>query len=297
MKRALQAGMIVCALVAAAALWAQQSPSGTAAAPATIEQRVEAYLRHYYAWGPQISVQASAPKPSLIPDLYEVPVVISYKTQRNDATVYVSHDGKYMIRGLLSNLLVDPFATARGKLADLTGQPHVGPAKACVNVAEFADFECPHCKEANLALKQIEPKFPGIRFTFIDFPLTQIHPWSFNAALAARCAYKQKPAAYVPYRDAIFAAQDQITAANASTTLLSIATKVGLNSSTLTACMAQPATHQEVTDEENLAKSLHVNSTPTFFVNGRPMIGGTAQELVQFIEYEKEQCQAHQVSK
>jgi protein-disulfide isomerase len=287
--------MIVCALVAAAALWAQQSPSGPGAAPATIEQRVEAYLRHYYAWGPQISVQASAPKPSPIPDLYEVPVVISYKGQVDNATVYVSQNGKYMIRGLLTDLLVDPFAEARAKL-DVSGHPHAGPAKACVNVAEFADFECPHCKEANEALQQIEPKFPDVRFTFLDFPLTQIHPWAFNAALAARCAYQQNPTAYLKYRDAIYENQEQITADNASTKLLALASQVGLDASTLTACMAAPATHKEINDDESLGKSLQVNSTPTFFVNGRPMVGGTEQLLVQFITYEEGECKAHATS-
>ena len=197
-----------------------------------------------------------------------------------------------MIRGALSNLLIDPFAEARAKL-DVDGHPHIGPAKACVNVVEFADFECPHCKEANEVLTQLEPKYPDVRFTFMAFPLAQIHPWAFNAALAARCAYKQNPADYAKYRDEIFAQQDQITADNASGKLLNLATQTGLNASTLTACMADPATHKEIEADENLGKSLEVTSTPTLFVNGRPMVGGTEQLLEQFIGYEQEECKAH----
>jgi protein-disulfide isomerase len=288
----LQAGLIVCALVGAAALWARQSPMGTGATPAEIQKRVEAYLRHYYAWGPEFALKISPPKPSPIPDVYEVPVEISFKGQADTAVVFVSHDGKYMIRGAISDLLTDPFAEARAKL-DVSGHPHMGPAKACVNVVEFADFQCPHCKEANEALTAIEPKYPDVRFTFIDFPLTEIHPWAFNAALAARCAYQQNPTAYAKYRDAIFEQQDQITADNASDKLLGLAAQEGLNSSTLNACMANPATHKEIDADVNLGKSLDVNSTPTLFVNGRPMVGGTEQLLEQYIGYEQDECKAH----
>lgn len=296
MKRVLQVGLVVCAMLGAAVLWAGQSPAGAGATPAEIQKRVEAYLRHYYAWGPEFTVTAAPPKPSPIPDIYEVPVSISFKGQSDAAVVYVTHNGKYMIRGAVSDLLVDPFAAARAKL-DVTGNPHIGPAKACVNVVEFADFECPHCKEANEALTAIEPKYPDVRFTFLDFPLTQIHPWAYNAALAGRCAYHQNPALYPKYRDAIFEQQDQITADNASDKLLNIASQVGLNTSTLTACMADPATHKEVDANETLGKSLDVNSTPTIFVNGRPMVGGTEQLLEQFIGYEQDECKAHAAQK
>jgi protein-disulfide isomerase len=292
MRRAFQAGMIVCALAGGAALWARQAPSAASATSANIQTRVEAYLRHYYAWGQAFTVEVSPPAASPIPDVYSVPVVISYKGQSDKAIIYVSHDGKYMIRGALSDLMIDPFAQARAKL-DVAGHPHIGPAKACVNVVEFADFQCPHCKEANEVLTQIEPKYPDVRFTFMAYPLTQIHPWAFNAALAARCAYKQNPADYAKYRDEIFEQQDQITADNASDKLLNLATQAGLNASTLTACMADPATHKEIEADQNVGKSLEVNSTPTLFVNGRPMVGGTEQLLEQYISYEQEECKAH----
>lgn len=291
MRRTFQAGLIVCALVGGAALWARQAPSAKAV-PGPIQKRVEAYLRHYYAWGPAFTVNVSAPKASPIPDVYEVPVIITFKGQSEKAKIYVSHDGKYMIRGALSNLLVDPFAEARAKL-NVSGHPHIGPAKACVNVAEFADFECPHCKEAHEALKVIEPKFPNVKFTFLDFPLSQVHPWSFNAALAARCAYQQNPADYAKYRDEIFAQQNQITAENASDKLLTLATQAGLNATKLNACMANPATHKEIQADLNLGKSLEVGSTPTLFVNGRPLIGGAPQLLEQYIGYEQNKCKAH----
>ena len=297
MKKAFLIGTIFCALMAAGALWAQQT-STAPATPAEIQQRVEAYLRQYYAWGPAFQVKIAAPTPSPIPGVYEVAVSISYKGQTDNAVVYVSHDGHYMIRGALDSLLVDPFAASRTKLESaISHHPHVGPAKACVNVVEFFDFECPHCRDAYMALQQILPRYPQVRFTFMDFPLSQIHPWAYNAALAGRCAYQENPADYPKLQQEIFDQQDQITAENASTKLLTLAAEAGLNSSTMEACMALPATHKEVDDDIATGKSLDVNSTPTLFVDGRPMVGGTEQLLEQYISYDLGKCQPGQPSK
>jgi protein-disulfide isomerase len=298
MKRASQAALAVCILLAGAALWARQQSPPTSSATAKLEQRVEAYLRNYYAWGSAFQVKVEAPAPSVIPGLYKVPVVISYKGQSDHADVYVTHDGRYMIRGAVSNLLIDPFKKANEKLnAALKGHPYVGPAKACVNVVEFSDYECPHCREAHEVLKQLEKHYPQVRFTFMDFPLTQIHPWSFNAALAARCAFQENAGDYPKLRDSIFANQTKITLDNVSDTLGNLATQAGLNSGNVQACMASAATHKEVESDEALGKSLEVNSTPTIFVNGRPVVGGNGPLLNQMIEYELAKCTGGRASK
>lgn len=293
MKKALHTLAVLSILVAAAGLYAQEKsassiPNNTTS-PTEIEHRVEKYLRNFYAWGPAFQVKVDPPVASEISDLYQVPVVISFQGQSDKAIVFVSRNGRYMIRGSIDNLLVDPFAANRSHL-QLDNHPSIGPAKACVHVVEFSDFECPHCRELSEILKQVEPRFPQVRFTFFDFPLEQIHPWAQNAALAGRCAYQQNPAAYAKYRRAIFDNQDQITADNASDKLLSLATQSGLNADSLQVCMASPATRKEVDADLTLGKQLNVNSTPTVFVNGRPLIGGNEQLLEQFISYERFRC-------
>jgi protein-disulfide isomerase len=290
MKKAVQTFAVLTALAITAGLWAKQGPSATSASPAEIEQRVEKFLRNFYAWGTDFRLKVSPPAASPIPDLYQVPVVISYKGQSDKATVFVSHDGRYMIRGSIDSLLVDPFAANRKQLELEGNHPSIGPAKACVNVAEFSDYECPHCRELSEILKQVEPRFPQVRFTFLDFPLEQIHPWAMNAALAGRCAYQQNPAAYAKFRRSIFENQEQITPDNASDKLLGLATQSGLDANGIQACMASPATRKEVDADLALGKQLNVNSTPTVFVNGRPLIGGNEQLLDQFISYELSNC-------
>jgi protein-disulfide isomerase len=297
MRRVFPAALAACILLAGAALWARQQSPATPASATEIEHRVESYLRHYYAWGPAFTVKADAPEPSLIPDLYKVPVVVSYQpkgapTPETDrAVVFVSHNGRYLIRGALSDMLTDPFEVARNALAAvLPGHPYIGPAKACVNVVEFSDYECPHCRAAQPVMKQLEKQYPQVRFTFINFPLTEIHPWAMNGALAARCAFQQNPADFLKMRDEIFANQDKITPDNAYNMLTTLATQAGLNASTLQACMASPATRKRVNADIALGEKLGVNATPTMFVNGRPAVGGNPVMLNQFISYELAQC-------
>jgi protein-disulfide isomerase len=290
-KRALQAALLICAIITSAALWARQEAAATTATPAEIDQRIEKFLRNYYAWGPAFQVKAEAPKPSPIPGLYEVPVQVSYQGQSGDSIVYVTPDGHYVIRGVVNSLLGNPFAAIVQKL-DINNHPHVGPAKACVNVVEFSDFECPHCQAAYKDLQQIEPKYPQVRFTFMDFPLTKIHPWAMTAALAAQCVYQEKPSAYPQMQKLIFDNQDQITPDNAYNKLVGFASQLGLNSQNVHACVSSPETKKQVDADIALGNQLNVSETPTLFVNGRPMVGENPQELDQFISYELAQCQA-----
>ncbi|HEV2385942.1 MAG TPA: thioredoxin domain-containing protein [Candidatus Acidoferrales bacterium] len=283
--------LLLCGSAAGAALWARQQPSVDASA-ADIEHHVEAFLRAYFAWGKDFQVKVDAPAPSPVPDLYEVPVEVTLKGQSDKATVYVSRDGRFILRGTLDKLVADPFASNRA-LLHLENHPFIGPADACVNVVEFSDFECPHCRELYQVLKQVEFRYPQVRFTFVDFPLVQIHPWAMTAALIARCAFQQTPTDYPKLQQSFFEHQaeiDQAGPANASSKLLDIASQAGFGVDSLRVCLASSATRKLVDVDLALAKQLSVNSTPTLFINGRPLIGANGQLLDQLITYESEHC-------
>lgn len=289
MKRTLQAAIAASLVLAGIALWAGQQPAAAPGA-AEVEHRVEQYLRNYYAWGKAFTVTASAPASSPLPGVYSVPVAVSYQNQSEKVVVYVSHDGKYMFTGL-SNMLVDPFASLRQRLeAAIDGHPYVGPAKACVNVVEFSDYECPYCRQVQLLLNQLEPQFPQVRFTFVNFPLTQIHPWAMDAALASRCAFEKKPAVFNELRNAIYDNQTQLTADNASASLAKLLTQAGLDPNSIQACMKTPAAQKAVQDDIGLGRSLGVDATPTLFINGRRVVGGNEGQMEQMIGYEQEKC-------
>jgi protein-disulfide isomerase len=252
--------------------------------PATLETRVEKYLRDLYAWGPDYEVKVGTPKPSPIPDLLEVPITVSKEGQSDTASVYVSKSGKYMVRGELTDMTADPFADVAAKL-HVGDSPTLGPADAKVTLIEFADFECPACRQLDLILRDLLPKHPEVRLVFKQFPLTDIHPWAMTAALATQCVYEQSPAAFWKMHDAIYDAQDAITPDNAWDKLLDLANQNGVSADAFKACMADPKTAAQIKSTIEEGHSVNIAATPTTFVNNRRLVGPNATSLNQYVSY------------
>jgi len=205
--------------------------------------------------------------------------------------MWVSKDGKYLVRGELDDLNKDPLADARAKL-DLKDAPATGNANATITVVEFADFECPVCRNLHEALKGLLPKYPQVRMVFKDFPLEQIHPWARTGALAGRCAYQQDPKSFWKMYDNLYDNQDVISAANAWDKAVDYAEQAGLNSQTFRACMISPEAKSAVDASVANGKRMDVGSTPTLFVNGRRMVGADPHQLEQFLQYELQRSNA-----
>jgi protein-disulfide isomerase len=264
---------------------AQASPVPAQPSQEQVSQSVEAFLRNYFAWGPTFQVKLGPFTDASAPGFYEVPVQVTFGGQSDTGLVYVSKDGRFLMRGELHDIKLDPFAENRAHL-HVAGNPSIGPANAPITVVEFSDFQCPHCRELYRTLKELEPRYPQVHFVFKDFPLTQIHPWAITAALAARCAYMGNPPFFWKVHDAIFDNQELITVENAYDQMLKFATDAGMAADAFRACMISPEAKNAI--ESNLAdgRALKIQSTPTLFVNGRPLIGGERELLEQFLAYE-----------
>ncbi len=79
-----------------------------------------------------------------------------------------------------------------------------GDPNAVITIVEFADFQCPYCKQTEATLNDLLERYPGqVRLAFRDFPLGSIHPYAEKAAEAARCAGKQGK--FWDFHDALFA--------------------------------------------------------------------------------------------
>jgi protein-disulfide isomerase len=259
-------------------------PSSSAEKPAPIEARVEKYLRNLYAWGPEYEIKVGTIKPSPIPDLLEVPVSVSMAGQGDTAVVYVNKNGTFLIRGELAEMSADPFAEIRSKLHP-ENSPSIGPENAKVTLIEFADFECPSCRQLDRILRDFMPNHPEIRLVFKHFPLTDIHPWAMTAAIASQCTYEQNPAAFWKMHDAIFDEQDAITTANVKEKMEDLATKQALNLDVFKTCMSSPETAQQVDQTKLQGRSLNITGTPTTFVNGRRVMGADERLLGQFVKF------------
>jgi len=266
-------------------------PTGSATLTPT-QKTIEGYLRHLYAFGPDVPVTVGPTKETAVDGVLETTITVVIGENKETVKFYVSKDGKYLFRGELSDMTKDPLAEARAKI-QLKDAPAWGDAKAPVTIVEYSDFECPVCKSLHDVLRDLMPKYQGkVRLIFKDYPLEQIHPWARTAAIAGRCAYQQDPSAFWKMYDLIYDNQEIVSASTAWTKATDYATQLRLDPEGFKACMASPEAAQAINASRDNGKALDVNSTPTVFVNGRRLVGADAHLLEQYINYELEQLKA-----
>ncbi|HZP03097.1 MAG TPA: thioredoxin domain-containing protein [Terriglobia bacterium] len=157
----------------------------------------------------------------------------------------------------------------------MRGAPSLGPADAPITIIEFSDLQCPSCARLHeILVQQVVPKYGNkVRIVFKEFPLTAVHDWSLTAAIASQCAYSLDPSAYVPFRSAIFQSQLNFNVTNVRSLLLAYGEQVGLDRLKLSACIDSKRSLPRVEKDVRDGKLLGVKSTPTFFINGQPVVG------------------------
>jgi protein-disulfide isomerase len=278
-------------LISASILCAQQSqpstqsPTAAAKAPqSAIQKSVEAYLRNLYAFGLDVPVIVGPPQETNIPGLLETTIEVKIGDNPQTVKFYVSKDGKYLLRGELSDLSKDPLAENLAKL-QIKDAPSMGDPDAPITIVEFSDFECPVCRTLHDGLRTLLPKYPQVRLVFKDFPLEQ-HPWARTAAIAGRCAYNQNPKAFWKLYDLIYDNQDIISAENAYSKLTDYATQIALNTEAFKSCLASPEAAATVEASHANGLTLEVSSTPTVFFNGRRTVGADPHLIEQNLNYE-----------
>ena len=160
--------------------------------------------------------------------------------------------------------------------------PSLGPSQAVVTIVEFADYQCPFCHQAQLAVEQILKKYDGkVRFVHRDFPLESIHPRATPAAKASRCAGEQGK--FWEYHRGLLASPTGFDEAD----LKRRAGVLGLDQAKFATCIAQPGGEKAVQEALADGQRLGVSATPTFFVNGRRLVGAKGvPDFVDVIEDE-----------
>jgi protein-disulfide isomerase len=284
-KTTLRLGLFTLVALAASGASAQQPVS-----PET-QKNIEAFLRNYFALGPDIKITVGTPKEIGNSGLSEVAIDVKSPEGSDTVKMYLTKDGRYLLRGELNDLTSDPLAENIAKFK-LSNAPVLGDPKATITIVEYSDFECPVCRSLHDVLRGLLPKYPQVKVVFKDFPLEALHPWARTAALAGRCAYQQDPKAFWKLYDLIYDNQDIISASNAWDKMLDYAGRSGLNADTFKSCMSGPQASAEVDASITNGKELEVRSTPTVFVNGRRINGADPHVLQQYIEYELAQQKA-----
>ncbi|MGH9486210.1 MAG: thioredoxin domain-containing protein [Terriglobales bacterium] len=271
-------------------VFAQQTrrPPDPAASNAALQARVRAFLHRTLGWQNLDKLEVESISPPDPSGLRTVTVLLAKGTQQKTAKYLITADEREIIEGgEADRLSPDPWAQNRTKL-QLRHAPATGSPTAPVTIVEFSDLECPYCKEEAGNLEQLMNVDPGkARLVFKYFPLTEIHPWSMQAAEAAVCVAQQGSPKFWDFEKAVFAAQDQITTADASSRLRTFASESGAALPPYDACLARPSTRADVESSIANGKQLGVSSTPTLFVDGRPIPGAIPeQELQMLVDFE-----------
>ncbi len=163
-----------------------------------------------------------------------------------------------------------------------------GDPNAPVTIIEFSDFQCPYCSQfANEAGKQLEAEYIDtglVRFGYLHYPF--LGEGSVTSAEASECAADQGE--FWAYHDRLVErvaveGQRDFT----PETLASFAAELDLDTAAFDECFnggTHTATIQEAT---TLAQTIGVRSTPTFLINGEPLLGAQQYEAFeQVIEQE-----------
>lgn len=264
---------------------AAPQPEGATVLPS--EDTVNSFLFQMFGYDPTITWKVGDIRPSEVPGLAEVLVVITNPQGSNPNRLLISSDGKRAITGDILPFGAKPFAEARGKLEKGVNGPAKGPAKAGLTIVEFSDMQCPHCAKAAPAIDQLLAQEPEAHFIFQNFPLPA-HNWAEKAADYVDCVGRVLPGK--PTNDTVwkfiqktFDEQANITEANLDEKLKAITTASGANADEIAACAAKPDTKARVDASVALGKSVGVIGTPTLFINGRSVAGGAPLDLLKKI--------------
>lgn len=170
---------------------------------------------------------------------------------------------------------IDTTTTPR-RVVKTGNEPTRGPDSAPVKIIAFEDFECPFCQQAEPILQRVLGTYGAqVQLIYVDFPLTEVHPHSFAAAVAGECAYTQGK--FWEFHDILYPNQSNLAQAD----LIKYAKQVELDMAQFNECIntqrAVSAVYTNITE----GKRLGITGTPTFYINGIEFAGVLTYEGFQ----------------
>jgi protein-disulfide isomerase len=263
------------------------SPVG--AAPIATDPAKDSALRTY------LQKHFKIPSPDLIKlgpafktpieGLYARQLIVSNEQGQNvSTTLFFDKNETKAIIGQYIDTSMEPWGRMNMGSVNLDDRPTQGPANAPVTIVEFADFECPFCAHAFSVIETlVNTNYKGkVKVIFKAYPLN-VHPWAMKAAEAAECARMQNPAAFWDFARYFYTNQGSINANNIQNTVDKLAKTQKLDQPSLKACMDSPQTEARIKQDQTDGNSIRVSSTPTFFVNGIPVVGLPDGKILDFV--------------
>lgn len=176
---------------------------------------------------------------------------------------YASVKGLRYLTGPKGKILMDRRVSSRAK----------GNPGAPLWIVEYIDFQCETCGRASSILRETLEKHPSQIYLQARFrPLVLSREFALKSAIYAECAASQGK--FWPFYDILFERQkDWVSSSSPDDLFHSYAKELGLNVKKLDICVQDEAVKKRVIAEKDEAMDLGVKSTPTFFMNGKMVVG------------------------
>lgn len=170
------------------------------------------------------------------------------------------------------------------KQLHLDDRATLGPADAPITIIEFGDFECPYCARAFSEIETVvnTTHKDRVRLIWKNFPLN-VHPWAEQGAVAAECAREQNPASFWSFARNLYRDQNQINPQNLRSNIDGYIGSLSLDTKAMNACILGKTAEDRVQQDMKDGNAAHINSTPTFLINGIPVIGLPSSNVFDFV--------------
>jgi protein-disulfide isomerase/uncharacterized membrane protein len=167
------------------------------------------------------------------------------------------------------------------------GHHWVGAEDAVLDIVEYSDYQCPHCRRAHKNMRNTVAKFSDtVRLVHHHMPVDHhcnpevkksFHPRACELAKGVECAADQGK--FWEMNDAVFSVQDQVRAADID--LDDLASQIGLDEAKFAECMRKGEVMKRIRKDLAAARRLPIPGTPTYFIHSQPYPGGIAEGIVR----------------
>lgn len=171
--------------------------------------------------------------------------------------------------------------TAEREVAEKADRPSLGNKDAKLVIVEFADFQCPYCRQEFPIIREVFSQYENdLLFIYRNYPVTDEN--SVVLAQAGYCAAEQKK--FWEFHDRLFLNDAPTDLAG----IKDLASTAGVDVDQLVACLNANRYNDKVVEDVNDALSFGAQGTPTFVINGQAITGAlTKDQWIEIIEKAK----------
>jgi uncharacterized membrane protein/predicted DsbA family dithiol-disulfide isomerase len=182
--------------------------------------------------------------------------------------------------------VVEPSAGPGGLPAGVTreGFPWIGAREPILTIAEFSDYQCPHCSRGHDEMRKLIAAHPDtVRLVHRHFPLDQkcnrmlsrpFHPHACKYALLAYCAERQ--GRFWEANDYLFANGRREN----PVTVRELAAAIGIEAAAVERCVKGAEASRSIERDLDAGQSFNIQGTPTFIIEGRTYTGQIPEDVL-----------------